>query len=59
MTWFLFIGDMLVMLFMVVLVIWVSASASRSTLDYSSRIPLDDEPGMPDPRIPEEKERSA
>ena len=43
MAWFLFAGDMLVMLFMVLLVMWVSTGASRSTLDYSARIPLDDE----------------
>jgi hypothetical protein len=43
MAWFLFIGDMLVMLFMVLLVIWVSTAASRSTLDFSARIPLADE----------------
>lgn len=62
MTWFLFIGDMLVMLFMVILVVWVSASASRSTLDYSARIPLDDEyrkPGStvlePDPNQKEQR----
>lgn len=49
MGWFLFIGDMLVMLFMVVLVVWVSTSASRATLDYSSRIPLDDDKQAADP----------
>lgn len=53
MTWFLFIGDMLVMLFMVILVVWVSASASRSTLDYSARIPLDDEYRTPGSVVPE------
>lgn len=43
MTWFLFIGDMLVMLFMVLLVMWVSTASSRATLDYSARIPLLDD----------------
>lgn len=43
MAWFLFIGDMLVMLFMVLLVAWVSTSSSRATLDYSARIPLADD----------------
>lgn len=43
MTWFIFAGDMLVMLFMTALVIWVGASASRSTLNYSASIPLHDE----------------
>ncbi len=49
MAWFLFIGDMLVMLFMVLLVMWVSTSSSRATLDYSARIPLGDDlsPGVP------------
>jgi hypothetical protein len=43
MGWFIFVGDMLVMLFMTVLVIWVGAGATRRTLDYSARIPLEDE----------------
>lgn len=43
MTWFLFIGDMLVMLFMVLLVMWVSTASSRATQDYSARIPLVDD----------------
>ena len=43
MTWFIFIGDMLVMLFMVVLVIWVSTAATRANLDYSAGIPLSDD----------------
>jgi len=45
MGWFIFIGDMLVMFFMVLLVVWVSTSASKATLDYSASIPLlDDKP---------------
>jgi hypothetical protein len=43
MSWFIFIGDMLVMLFMTVLVVWVSTGASAATLDYSARIPLEDD----------------
>ena len=43
MTWYLFIGDMLVMLFMTALVIWVSLSETAARLDYSARIPLEDE----------------
>lgn len=43
MSWFIFIGDMLVMLFMTVLVVWVAAGANAETLDYSARIPLEDE----------------
>jgi len=43
MVWFIFIGDMLVMLFMTALVIWVSAGANRATLDFSARIPLGDD----------------
>ncbi len=54
MAWFIFIGDMLVMLFMTVLVVWVSAGANRETLDYSARIPLDDDEPA---RIPAAQER--
>jgi cbb3-type cytochrome oxidase subunit 3 len=43
MTYFIFIGDMLVMAFMVVLVIWVSLRATRKELDATARIPLEDE----------------
>lgn len=43
MAWFLFLGDLLVMLFMVLVVVWVSLRASRDTLDFSARIPLEDE----------------
>ena len=43
MTWFIFIGDMLVMLFMILLVVWVSVAATRDTIEYSAGIPLDDE----------------
>jgi cbb3-type cytochrome oxidase subunit 3 len=53
MAWFLFIGDMLVMLFMVLLVVWVSAASSRATLDYSARIPLaDDVPPIKEDKLP-------
>lgn len=34
---------MLVMLFMTALVVWVSAGANAETLDYSARIPLEDD----------------
>lgn len=43
MTYFIFIGDMLIMLFMVCLAIWVSLASSKSTLDNAARIPLNDE----------------
>ena len=43
MTFFIFAGDMLVMLFMVVLVIWVFLKSSDDTIDSSARIPLEDE----------------
>ncbi len=42
-VWFLFLGDMLVMLFMVVVVTWLSLRSTRETLDFSARIPLEDE----------------
>jgi hypothetical protein len=41
--YFIFAGDMLVMLFMTLLVIWVSLASSRETLDRAARIPLEDE----------------
>jgi cbb3-type cytochrome oxidase subunit 3 len=43
MTYFLFAGDMLVMAFMMILVVWVSLKSSKKTLDEASRIPLEDE----------------
>ena len=43
MAWYLFLGDMLVMLFMVVVVVWVSLSSSQQSLDAAARIPLEDE----------------
>lgn len=43
MTYFIFAGDMLVMLFMVLLVTWVSLASSRETIDRAARIPLEDE----------------
>ncbi len=43
MTFFIFAGDMLVMLFMVVLVVWLFLRMPDSTLDASARIPLEDE----------------
>lgn len=43
MIWFLFIGDMLVMLFMCALVVWFFLRASNETASAAARIPLDDE----------------
>ena len=43
MTWFIFFGDMLVMLFMVILAVWVSLKSTKSKLDEAARIPLCDE----------------
>lgn len=43
MTFFLFAGDMLVMAFMMVLVVWVSLKSSSQAIDEASRIPLEDE----------------
>lgn len=43
MTYFLFAGDMLVMLFMIVLVVWVSLRSSSTQIDLAARIPLEDE----------------
>jgi len=43
MTFFIFAGDMFVMLFMVLLVVWVFWRSSDKTIDESARIPLEDE----------------
>ena len=43
MTYFIFAGDMLVMLFMVVMVAWVFWRSSDETISESARIPLEDE----------------
>jgi cbb3-type cytochrome oxidase subunit 3 len=43
MMYFLFIGDMLVMAFMIVVVVWVSLRSSRKSIEDAARIPLDDE----------------
>ncbi len=43
MTWILFAGDMLVMAFMIVVIVWISLRANRAQLDAASRIPLEDE----------------
>ena len=43
MTWFIFVGDMLVMAFMVALVVWVLLGSSDETIERSADIPLDDE----------------
>ncbi len=43
MTFFIFAGDMLVMLFMVLLVVWLFWRMPDSTMDESARIPLEDE----------------
>ena len=43
MAWFLFAGDMAVMLFMTGLVIWVCTGSSNETVEFSAHIPLEDE----------------
>jgi cbb3-type cytochrome oxidase subunit 3 len=43
MTWFIFIGDMLVMLFMCILVVWVFMKSTTKTTNEAARIPLEDE----------------
>lgn len=43
MTYFIFAGDMLVMLFMICVAVWVSLASSKSVLEGASRIPLEDE----------------
>ena len=43
MSYFIFLGDMFVMAFMICVVVWVSLSENRKTIDESARIPLEDE----------------
>ena len=43
MTYFIFVGDMLVMAFMVGLAIWVFMRLPKETMDEAARIPLEDE----------------
>lgn len=43
MTWFIFIGDMLVMLFMVIVAAWVFYRGTDDTIKQAARIPLEDE----------------
>ncbi len=49
MTWFIFFGDMLVMLFMAALAVWVLWRSSDETIQRTARIPLQDERFEPDP----------
>lgn len=46
MTWLIFIGDMIIMFFMICLVVWVALRVNQRTVDKSSRIPLEDEVGV-------------
>ncbi len=43
MTWFLFAGDMLVMLFMAALAVWVFWRSPAKTIADTANIPLHDE----------------
>lgn len=43
MSWFIFIGDMLVMAFMIIVVVLVSLRSAKDQLADASRIPLEDE----------------
>ncbi|MFQ6021089.1 MAG: hypothetical protein ACE5NW_00020 [Acidiferrobacterales bacterium] len=43
MMYFLFIGDMLVMAFMIGVVVWVSLRSTSKHIEEAARIPLDDE----------------
>ena len=42
MIWFIFIGDMLVMAFMIGLAIWFTYRGNDESMDYIARIPLQD-----------------
>lgn len=43
MAWYLFLGDMFVMLFLVIVVVWLSLRATQQSLDAAAHIPLEDE----------------
>ena len=43
MAYFLFAGDMLVMAFMILVVVWVSLKSSKKSIDKAAQIPLHDE----------------
>ena len=43
MTYFIFVGDLLVMLFMICVVCWVFLYAPKKSIDRAARIPLEDE----------------
>ena len=43
MAYFIFIGDMLVMAFMIAVVVWVSLKSSSEVTDKAAKIPLEDE----------------
>ncbi len=43
MAYFIFIGDMLVMAFMIGVVVWVSMKSSDKSTKKAARIPLEDE----------------
>jgi cbb3-type cytochrome oxidase subunit 3 len=43
MSYFIFAGDMLVMLFMFCVVVWVFAWSPKEKIDEAARIPLEDE----------------
>lgn len=43
MTFFIFAGDLLVMLFMTVLVVWLLLRPTKAKLDEAARIPLEDD----------------
>lgn len=43
MTWYLFIGDMLVTAFMIVLFVWLSLRSTRAQFDAVARLPLEDD----------------
>ena len=59
MSWFIFVGDMLVMLFMVVLVTWVFMVSADRDIDRSANIPLNDEDyGDEEPDLPGELKKA-
>jgi hypothetical protein len=59
MTMFIFVGDMVVMLFMIVLVVWVFMVSPDSEIEKAAMIPFNDEDFGTDAPIGNDSEKEA
>jgi len=48
-TWFIFIGDLVVMAGLIAAAVWVFARADAADIDTAARIPLEDDGDAPSP----------